>query len=176
MFRLFIYNALPSIFDLHVYMFTSERFRKAKIKLKHVYSRRKSTSHPFRPWAELRRLSVNSRCSANLIYSLSPLTENPVPSSAPLLISVHWRRSVKPQRRREPRTDVCSHRDAYTTSREAKPLSYRRYPSADKFVFNLKHMRKLQYRRAPVSTRVDSYNSIDRRGEPLSMVSISILL
>ena len=68
-----------SIFDLHVYMFTSERFRKAKIKLKHVYSRRKSTSHPFRPWAELRRLSVNSRCSANLIYSLSPLTENPSP-------------------------------------------------------------------------------------------------
>ena len=49
MFHLFIYNALPSISDLHVYMFTCERFREAKIKLKHVYSRRKLTSYPFRP-------------------------------------------------------------------------------------------------------------------------------
>ena len=79
----FIYNALPKYFRSSCYMFTSESIRKAKIKRKHVYSRRKSTSHPFRPWAELRRLSVNSRCSANLIYSLSALTENTSPFHRP---------------------------------------------------------------------------------------------
>ena len=69
-----------SIFDLHVTCLHLRDFGKRKL---NVYSRRKSTSHPFRPWAELRRLSVNSRCSANLIYSLSPLTENPSPFQRP---------------------------------------------------------------------------------------------